>query len=63
MKTLLEKKKMLVTNIFLFSHNGFCPIKEVKLSFTNTEFVICLYFQFERVKFFVRERVTMTNIL
>ena len=46
------KEKMLVTNIFSFSHNFFYHITDKNHYFSNIKFVICECFQFERVQHF-----------
>ena len=53
LKTLWEKKKMLVTNIFFFSHNVSYPMKDNFNNLSNIEFVVCKYFQFGQAKNFV----------
>ena len=47
LKTLWEKKEMLVTSIFTFSHNVFFPIKEKLHLLSNIKIVVCKYFQCE----------------
>ena len=46
LKTLWEKKKLLVTSISSFSHNVFNPIKDKNHHFKYFNFVICKCFQF-----------------
>ena len=44
---------MLVTSIFSFSHNVFCPIKNGNHHFSNNEFVVCKCFRIELGQDFV----------
>ena len=55
LKTLWEKKKMLLTSIFSFSHNVFYSIKDRNHHLTYIYFVICKCFQFDDVLDFVTE--------
>ena len=48
-KTLWEKKKLLVTSNFFFSHSVFYPFKELSAVFIKSEIVICTLFLFGRV--------------
>ena len=45
LKTLWEKKKMLVTSIFFFSHNVFYPMKDNFKILSYIQFVACKCFQ------------------
>ena len=49
LKTLCEKKKLLVTSNFSFSHSVFYPFGELSAIFIKFEIVICKLFQFGRV--------------
>ena len=49
LKTLREKKKLLVTSNFSFSHSVFYPFGEHSAIFTKFEIVVCIPFQFGRV--------------
>ena len=54
LKTLWEKKKILVTSIFFFSHNVFYPMKDIFNVLSNISFVVRKYFKFRQVfSFFV----------
>ena len=46
LKRLWEKKKMLVTSIFFFSHNVFYSMKQNFNVLSNIWFVVCKCFQF-----------------
>ena len=48
LKTLLEKKKLLVPSNFSFSHTVFYPFEELSAIFIEFEIVIWEVFQFER---------------
>ena len=49
LKTLWEKKKLLVTSNFFFSHNVFYPFRELSAIFIKLKIVVCKLFQFGRV--------------
>ena len=49
LKTLWEKKKLLVTSNFSFSHSVFYPFRERSSIFIEFDIVICKRFQFGRV--------------
>ena len=49
LKTLWEKKKLLVTSNFFFSHNVFYLFGEPSAIFIKFEIVVCKLFQFGRV--------------
>ena len=49
LKTLREKKKLLVTSNFSFSHSVFNPFGELNAIFIKFEIVFCKLFQFGRV--------------
>ena len=60
LKTAWEKKKLLVTSNFFFSHSVFYPFGEFSTIFTKFKIVVCKLFQFGRVfKFVDKERVNM----
>ena len=46
LKTLWEKKKLLVTSNFFFSHSVFYPFIEISAIFIIFEIVVCELFQF-----------------
>ena len=46
LKTLWEKKKLLVTSNFFFSHSVFYPFEEHSAIFIKSEIVVCKPFQF-----------------
>ena len=46
LKTLWEKKKLLVTSNFFFSHSVFYPFEELSAIFTKLKIVVCKLFQF-----------------
>ena len=50
LKTLREKKKLLVTSNFFFSHIVFYPFVEISAIFIKLEIVVCKLFQFGPVK-------------
>ena len=50
LKTLWEKKKMLVTSIFFFSHNVFYPMKDNFHVLNNIKFVVCKCFNLSKPK-------------
>ena len=49
LKTLWEKKKLLVTSNFFFSHSVFYPFGELPLIFVKLKIVVCKLFQFGKV--------------
>ena len=49
LKTLWEKKKLLVTSNFFFYHSVFYLFRELSAIFVKFEIVVCKLFQFERV--------------
>ena len=49
LKTLWEKKKLLVTSNFSFSHSVFYPFRELSAILIKVEVVVCKLFQFGRV--------------
>ena len=49
LKTLWEKKKLLVTSNFFFSHSVFYPFRELSTIFIKFKIVICKLFAFGRV--------------
>ena len=49
LKTLWEKKKLLVTSNFSFSHSIFYPFKELSCIFIKSIIVVCRLCQFGRV--------------
>ena len=49
LKTLWEKKKLLVTSNFSFSHSVFYPFGKLSAIFIKFEIVVCKLFQFGRV--------------
>ena len=49
LKTLGEKKKLLVTSNFSFSHSVFYPFGELSAIFIKSEIVVCKVFQFRKV--------------
>ena len=49
LKTLWEKKKLLVTSNFSFSHNVFYTIVKLSTLFIKFEIVVCKVLQFESV--------------
>ena len=53
LKTLWEKKKMLVSSIFFFSRNVFHPMEDNFYVFSNVQFVVCKCFQFGQAYNFV----------
>ena len=50
LKTLREKKKLLVTSNFSFSHSVFYPFRELYIFFIKFEIVFCKLSQFGRVQ-------------
>ena len=50
LKTLWEKKKLLVTSNFFFSHRVFYPFVEISAIFIKLEIVVCKLFQFGPVQ-------------
>ena len=46
LKTLWEKKKLLVTSNFFFSHSVFYPFIEISAILIKFEIVVCKLFQF-----------------
>ena len=49
LKTMWEKKKLLVRSNFSFSHSVFYPFGEVTAVFIKFEIVVCNFFEFGRV--------------
>ena len=49
LKTPWEKKKLLVTSNFSFSHSVFYPFEELSCIFIKSEIVVCKLFQLGRV--------------
>ena len=49
LKTLWEKKKLLVTSNFSFSHSVFYPFGELSAILITFEIVVCKLFEFGRV--------------
>ena len=49
LKKMWEKKKLLVTSNFFFSHSVFYPFWELSAIFIKHEVVVCKLFQFGRV--------------
>ena len=49
LKTLWEKKKLLVTSNFFFSHSVFYPFRGLSAIFSKIGIVVCKLFQFGRV--------------
>ena len=50
LKTLWEKKKLLVTSNFSFIHIVFYPFRELSAIFIKFKIVVCRLFQFGRVE-------------
>ena len=50
LKTLREKKKLLVTSNFFFSHKVFYPFAEISAIFIKLDIVVCKLFQSGPVK-------------
>ena len=50
LKTIWEKKKLLVTSNFSFSHSVFYPFGDLSTIFIKCEIVVCKLFQFGKVK-------------
>ena len=46
LKTLWEKKKLLVTSNFSFSHRVFYPLGEISAIFIKFKIVVCKLFEF-----------------
>ena len=58
LKTLWEKKELLVTSNFYFSHSVFYPFRELSTIFIKFRIVVCRLLQFGKsLKFVVWERV------
>ena len=64
LKTLWEKKKLLVTSNFPFSYSVSRPFRELSANFIKLKIVICKLFLFGKsLKFVVWERVKMKDCL
>ena len=49
MENIVGKKKMLVTSIFFLAQNVFYFVEEKSLRLSNTEFVLCKYYEYVNV--------------
>ena len=63
LKTLWEKKKLLVASNFAFSHSIFYLFGELSAIFINFRIIVCKLFQFESIKFVVWERVRILIVV
>ena len=63
LKTLWEKKKLLVASNFAFSYSIFYLFGELSAIFINFRIIVCKLFQFESIKFVVWERVRILIVV